>query len=282
MKKLFTLIIGCFCFVTDAFACSCDVPKPAVEFAYSDYVFEGVVSSKEYASDSLAYTITFDITHHYKTNNAPAPAQLKFKLQSEGEFTGEWTSCDWHVEKDEKWLIYAYRYKGKPTFGYFCSNSKPLGNREIGKGEQRILNNGNQLDLDKYKFSALDGFYSQARPKANIDSILTIYQENDYEDDRIDIIVDIDKEGNLEAANLWPKNFKDRPEDKVIDSIFNLNKHQNVQVREPDSRAEKDLLELVRNLKKWDQTYLPFSEKPVSYRMYLQFYPKQDTIKLYY
>ena len=280
MRNLFTLLIGCFCFATYGFACSCDIPKPAVEFAYSDYVFEGVISSKKYASDSLIYSISFDITRHYKDSDAPT--QLQFTLQSEGEITGEWTSCDWNVEKGEKWLVYAYRYKGKLTFGYFCSNSKPLDNREIGRIEQRILNSGNQLDLEKYKFSAIDGFYSQARPKANIDSILTTYQKNGYEDDRIDIIVDIDKNGNLEAANLWPKKFKDRPADKVIDSIFNLNKPCNIQVREPESRAEKDLLELVRNLKKWDKTYLPFLKKPVAYRMYLQFYPEQDTIKLYY
>lgn len=270
--------MGFFCFATECFACDCPVPKPAVEFAYSDYVFEGVVSSKKYASDSLTYTITFDILKHYKTSNTPA--QLNFTLRSEGGST--WTSCDWSVEKDEKWLIYAYHYKGKLTFGYYCSNSRPLGEREIGKIEQKILNNGNKLDIDKYKFTIIDGFDSQARPKANVDSILTLYQQKNYQDDRIDIIVDIDKEGNLEAANLEPRTFKERPADKVIDSIFNLNKPRNIQIREPESRAEKDLLELVRNLKKWDKTYLPFSKKPIAYRMYLQFYPEEDTIKLYY
>lgn len=280
MKKLFTLLIGFFCFTTEVFACSCDVPRPAVEFAYSDYVFEGVVSSKKYASDSLTYTITFDILKHYKTGNAPA--RLNFTLRSEGEFTREWTSCDWNVEKAEKWLVYAYQYKGKLTFGYFCSNSKFLGNESIGKTEQRILNNGNKLDLDQYTFSTTDGIYSQARPKANMDSILTLHQKNNYQDDRIDILVDIDRKGNLVAANLWPKKFIDRPANQVTDSIFNLNKPPNIQVREPETRAEKDLLKMVRNLKKWDRTFLPFSKKPIAYRMYLQFYPEQDTIKLYY
>ena len=274
------LIIGFLCVEVNAFACNCDVPKPAVEFAYSDYVFEGVVSSKKYAADSLTYTITFEVTKHYKFSNAPA--QLDFTLRSEGEFTGEWTSCDWSVNENQKWLIYARRYNGKLTFSFYCSNSKPIQNREVEKSEQGILNNGNELDLDKYVFSMLDGFYSKARPKANLDSILSLYQKNSYQDERIDIIVDIDQEGDLKAANLWSKTLKNRPLDKVIDSIFNLNKPPNIKVREPDTRAERDLLKLVRGLKKWDKTYLPFSNTPVAYRMYLQFYPEQDTIKLYY
>lgn len=281
MKKHLALIIGLFCFATECFACSCDVPKPAVEFAYADYVFTGEVSSKNYASDSLTYTIIFDVTKHFKSGDSPTT--LSFTLKSEGEISGEpTTSCDWNVEKNEKWLVYAYCNKGKLVFSYICSNSKPIGNKGIEKIEQRILENGNKLNLDNYIFSRLDGFYSQARPKANMDSILTSYQKNNYQDDVIYIIVDIDKKGNLEAANLRPKKFKDRPADKVIDSIFNLNKPQNFQIREPESRAEKDFLELVRNLKKWDKTYLPFSNKPIAYRMYLQFYPEKDTIKLFY
>jgi len=280
MKKPFALIIGLLLFATECFACSCDTPKPAVEFADSDYVFEGVVSSKKYAPDSLSYTITFDITKHYKTGDAPA--QLNFTLKSEAVFTGELSSCDWKVEKDEKWLVYAYHYKGKLTFGYFCSNSTALRYGGIDKREQEILNNGNKLDLDNYIFSKLDGIYSEARPKANIDSILAIYKRNIHQDVQVDIIVDIDKEGNLKTANLWPKKHMDRPADKVVDSIFNLNKPENQQVREPENRTEKDLLNMVRNLKKWDKTYLPFSRKEIAYRVYLQFGTTHDTIKIYY
>lgn len=65
MKKTIFLVICIFSFFKTN-ACDCETPKPIVEFISSEYVFEGKVISKVYAKDSLTFTVTFDITKHYK------------------------------------------------------------------------------------------------------------------------------------------------------------------------------------------------------------------------
>ena len=105
MKKTIFLVVLIFSFFKTN-ACSCDIPKPILEFESAEYVFEGKVISKIYAKDSLTYTVTFDITKHYKNSDYPKTLELKFK--SEEKYTGEWTSCDWNVNKNENWLVYAY------------------------------------------------------------------------------------------------------------------------------------------------------------------------------
>jgi hypothetical protein len=169
MKKTIFLVVLIFSFFKTN-ACSCDIPKPILEFESAEYVFEGKVISKIYAKDSLTYTVTFDITKHYK--NSDYLKTLEFKFKSEEKYTGEWTSCNWNVNKNENWLVYAYYWKDKLTFGYYCSNSKPIGERIISEKEQKILNNGNEFEIDKYTFTNLDGHFTDAKPKINLDSIL--------------------------------------------------------------------------------------------------------------
>jgi hypothetical protein len=65
MKKTIFLVIFIFSFFKMN-ACSCETPKPIIEFESSEFVFEGKVISKVYAKDSLTYTVTFDIKKHYK------------------------------------------------------------------------------------------------------------------------------------------------------------------------------------------------------------------------
>ena len=151
-------------------ACSCDIPKPILEFQSAEYVFEGKVISKTYASDSLNYTVKFEIFKHYKKSDNPK--FLEFTLKSEYEYTGIWTSCDWSVDNNEKWLVYAYYWKDKLTFGYNCSNSKRLTSRSTSKNEQQVLNNANEFEIDKYIFTELDGNFTNAKPKIDLDSIL--------------------------------------------------------------------------------------------------------------
>lgn len=64
--------------------------------------------------------------------------------------------------------------------------------------------------------------------------------------------------------------------------MYGLNKTPNIKYRNPENQAETDLLNIIRNLKKWDKVNIPNTETSVKFRQYLQFYIEQDTIKLYY
>jgi hypothetical protein len=265
-------------------ACSCETPKPIIEFESSEFVFEGKVISKVYAKDSLTYTVTFDIKKHYKKSDRPKT--LEFKFKSEGKYTGEWTSCDWNVNKSEKWLVYAYYWKNKLTFDYYCSNSKPIGKRIISKREQKTLENGNEFEIDKYTFTNLDGHFTNAKPKINLDSILRYYKNKNYgekyKENRVDIVVDIDKKGNLISANLTSKEHMIVENNEVIDSIYNLNKPTNIEVRKPKTNFEVDILKIVKDLKIWEKTFIEGTKTSVRIRKFLKFYKKPNEIRVYY
>ena len=265
-------------------ACSCDIPKPIVEFQSSEYVFEGKVISKVYAKDSLTYNVTFEITKHYKKTDSPKT--LEFKFKSEGKYTGEWTSCDWNVNNNENWLVYAYYWKDKLTFSYYCSNSKPIEKRKISESEQKVLNNGNSFEIDKYTFTNLDGRFTNAKPKVDLDSILKNYRNKKYSekynDNRVDIVVDIDKNGNLISANLTSKDHMNMENNEIIDSIYNLNKPKNIEIRKAQTNFEKDIIGIVKKLKRWELTYIEGTKTPVRIRKFLQFYKESNEIKVYY
>lgn len=265
-------------------ACDCDVPKPILEFQSSNYVFEGKVISKTYSSDSLYYTVTFEIFKHYKEGETPK--NLKFTFKSESEFTGEWTSCDWSVEKDETWLVYAKNRNEKLTFGYFCSNSKPIGKKEIPIRERKILDQANQFDINNYIFTSIDGHFTNSKPKIELDSLLERYSHKQYgksySENRVDIVVDIDENGNLLAANLTSKEHSKIEFSEASDSIYNLDKPKNIKIRKPETEFEKDMLEVASKLRKWDITYLSQTETPVRIRKFLQFYKKSNDIEVYF
>ena len=265
-------------------ACSCETPKPIIEFESSEFVFEGKVISKIYAKDSLTYSITFKVSKYYKGNNNPT--KLKFTLKSEGKYTREWTSCDWNVNKNENWLVYAYYWKDELTFGYYCSNSKPIGKRIISEKEQKILDNGNEFKIDKYTFTNLDGHFTNAKPKINLDSILSNYKNKNYgekyKENRVDIVVDIDKNGNLISANLTSKEHMNIENNEVIDSIYNLNKPKNIEIRKPKTNFEIDILKIVKDLKAWERTFIEGTKTSVRIRKFLQFYKKPNEIKVCY
>ncbi|WP_407557720.1 hypothetical protein [Winogradskyella sp. 4-2091] len=168
-KRILTILTILISAIT--FACGCGIPKPILEFESAEYVFEGKVISKIYANDSLTYTVTFKISKHYKKGDNPATIEFTFK--SEGKYTGEWTSCDWSVNKEEFWLVYADLWKEKLTFGYFCSNSKPLDRKTISEKEQNVLNNGNSFKLENYIYQSETEF-NFTKPISNIDSILKL------------------------------------------------------------------------------------------------------------
>ena len=283
MKKTIFLVIFIFSFFKSN-ACSCQIPKTIVEFESSEFVFEGKVISKVYSKDYLTYTITFEILKQYK--GSKNPKTLKFTLKSEEKYTGEWTSCDWHVNKNENWLVYAYYLNDKLTFSYYCSNSKPIGKRIISESEQKILDNGNEFNIDKYTFTNLDGHFTNAKPKVDLDSILRNYKNKNYGEkyieNRVDIVVDIDKNGNLISANLISKEHMNKENNEVIDSIYNLNKPKNIEIRKAKTNFEIDILKIVKDLKIWEKTFIEGTKTSVRIRKFLQFYKKPNEIEVYY
>lgn len=245
-------------------ACSCDPPKPAIEFYLSEYVFEGTVISKAYPADSLTYTVTFEILKHYKQGDAPK--QLDFTFKSEGRYHGEITSCDWDVNMSEKWLIYAYRNKGKLVFEYMCGNSKPLGIKEIYPAEQKVLDFGNDFDPSKYIFTRFDGINIYSNPLNSIDYLLKKHQYTMNTPTRVEIMVDVNEKGQLISANLTSKQLQ------ISDPVFNLIVSEKVTFTKPANQPAKNFLKIVRALKTWQVAFIPHSTTAIKYRRYLQFY----------
>ncbi|MCX7549889.1 hypothetical protein OS191_03410 [Xanthomarina sp. F2636L] len=165
-----------------------------MEFYTAEYVFEGKAVSKIYASDSLTYTITFDISKHYK--NGDNLKTLEFTLKSEGKYTGVFTSCDWNVKKNENWLIYAHFRNDKLTFGFHCTNSRSIDKRTISEKEQRVLDNGDSFKLEKYIYFVEKDF-NYPQPITNTDSILKLGKIKNYEKPHSFLRLLIDKNGNL-------------------------------------------------------------------------------------
>ncbi|MEH6657687.1 hypothetical protein [Leeuwenhoekiella marinoflava] len=261
MKAVF-IILFFFSYSIDVLACSCEIPKPALEFYASDYVFEGKAVSKTYAADSLTYTVKFEVLKHYKDEGEPK--FMDYELPAEGEFTGRFTSCDWNVEVGEKWLVYSKPYKGMQSFSFNCSNSHPIINRfKVFPAEQKVLDNGNSIDLSNYRF-----VYLNAKPITNLDSILSIFNSkklNLKSKTFAPIYIDVDKEGNLTQANMHPR---EKMELEVVDTIFGLNIPKNKFV-EPRNRFEAVALEIANKIKKWEPYIL--YDKKVKYRTTLIF-----------
>ncbi len=242
MKKIIATLILTLVF-TRAFSCVCDVPKPALEFFSAEYVFEGKAVSKVYSSDSLTYKITFDILKHYKKSNEPTT--LEFTLNSEGDYTGIWTSCDWNVEIGENWLVYAKRRNNKLTFGYFCSNSKPTDKRNISEKEQRVFDNGNSFKIENYIYF-LENDFNYPNPITNVDSILKLGKKKNYENPHSFLKLLIDKNGKLISVTT------NRGYKTEIDSNFNLPIKFEVSIKKPLTEFQKDAIELVSKISKWE------------------------------
>ena len=43
---------------------------------------------------------------------------------------------------------------------------------------------------------------------------------------------------------------------EVIDSIYNLNKPKNIEIRKPKTNFEIDILKIVKDLKVWEKTFI--------------------------
>ncbi|MDX1830535.1 MAG: hypothetical protein R3342_13425 [Lutibacter sp.] len=259
MKKQLSILI-LFFIIGKIFACSCDTPKPILEFQSSKYVFIGKIISKTYANDSLTYTVTFDILKNYK--NCENLKTLEFTFVSEGKYTGVYSSCDWDVDNGEKWLVYASKWKGKLTFGYYCSNSKPLDSWEISDSEQKVLDNGNSFKPENYIYEFELGF-NRPNPISNIDSILKSGKNKHYKDPYSWLVLFIDNKGKLKKVTTFKK-YKLKS-----DPIFNLATAFEIKKQKPLTKFERDAIKLVKKVKKWEIKRQDKTKIPVSYVRHL-------------
>jgi hypothetical protein len=161
-----------------------------------------------------------------------------------------------------------------------------LGKELFQRESKKTLENGNEFEIDKYTFTNLDGHFTNAKPKINLDSILRYYKNKNYgekyKENRVDIVVDIDKKGNLISANLTSKEHMIVENNEVIDSIYNLNKPTNIEVRKPKTNFEVDILKIVKDLKIWEKTFIEGTKTSVRIRKFLKFYKKPNEIRVYY
>jgi len=243
MKKIQLFFLFLFLSINKGFYCDCNQIKPALEFYASKYVFEGTIISKVYAKDNLTYTVIFEVSKHYK--NGDSPKKLEFTLFAEERYTGFCTSCDWHANMDEKWLVYASLYKGKLGFNGMCSNSKILRSRTVNQKEQKVLNNGNSFKIDNYIYQNETGF-NYTKPLTNIDSIMSLGYVKEYENPYMWLNLFIDKNGDLKAVSKH-SNLR-----REIDSIFSLTTEFKIEGIKPLTEFEIDAIELVKQIKKWE------------------------------
>ena len=261
MKSIYTFLIILFSYC--CFACECNIPRTIEEFTTSEYVFEGIISSKTYSKDFLKYTITFDIYKHYKKGDYPQ--QISFTLTSESRFKKIRTSCDWSVGINEKWLVYVNRSSdGELYFSKHCSNSQQI-NFPLYYRYQRWLDNARNLKLDDfiYQNEFRTNFSVSYAP---VDSIFKNGLIKEYDDKYTGLYLLIDKEGNLKSANIQNQLIP------VYDSIYNLQKDIQIDPIVKLSEFTKDAIDLILMVKKWEIRRILISKIPVSYFQFIGIY----------
>lgn len=269
MKKL---LIAFLLFPMYSFACSCEVPPVAIDFLRSDYVFLGSVIEKKYVKDSSTYTVTFKVQKHFK-KSAANPQTVKISVASEGEITGLYSSCDYRVQKGEKWLVYAVKNKGQFTLNYFCSNSKRYNHlHDLDNQEMNLLEAGNEIDLNQITFrkSSIGSAYTNyngPKPKISLDRLLAQLKYDDYpgiESDHVErLIIGLDTAGRVNHIKVLPEKAIEYTTGKIYDIRFL--KYKGVEVLSP---LQKNLVRFIEQ----DTEWMPatFMGKPVNSELFLQ------------
>lgn len=225
------------------FSCDCSTVNNALEFYSSKYVFEGKIISKVYAADSLTYKITFDILKHYK--NVDTPKTLSFDLKSEAKYSKRWNSCDWKAEKNERWIVYAYENSGQLTFSGMCSNSRAITNLPIQFQEQKMLDNGNSFKIEDYIYQ-FENDFNFCKNITDINAVLEKGKIKVYTKPFTSLILHIGSDGNLKSVNITKELMS------LYDSIYGLRKELTYTNYIPITDFEKDAIELISQVKKWE------------------------------
>ena len=256
MKHIYLILS--FLFTSFTFACVCDTLNPALEFYSAEYVFEGTIVSKVYAKDFQTYTATFEISKHYK--DGAKPETLSFIMKSESQYTNEWTSCDWSVKNGQKWLVYAHLGNDKLLyFDAMCLNSKNIDYYATIDSKQKILDNGNEFEIQDYIYYLEYGF-TTPKPITNVDSIIKTAKIKEYKNTFTVIKLHVDDKGVLQSVVSY-RNYAAIKKDK----IFNLPYAIEVIEYPSLSDFEKEAIEVAKKIKKWEIKYHKKTKIPVSY-----------------
>jgi hypothetical protein len=260
MKKTYFLLIVFFIFLK-SYSCDCNKKSFIEDFTTSEYVFEGIVTSKIYSKDFLNYTITFSIYKHYKISDYPK--KISFTFPAEFKYTHYLTSCDFHVNLKEKWLVYAKKsYNGKLYFDINCSDSQRLLNKPLNILYKRRLEFGNTLKIDDflYQNDFKTNYYSSI---SSLDSIFIKGNKKEYKDKMVLFSLLIDTNGKLKFVGDSRKVIA------IYDSIFKFQKGIKIDSTFEPTEFQKDAINLINKVEKWDVRKHPFSNIPLSYLQYI-------------
>lgn len=239
------------------------------------YVFKGKIVSKEFAPDSLTYSVVFEVLEHYKKGQQPN--QLKYELTS-----FENNSCSWEVFVGQTLMIFSHVWKGKDVFSLMCSNSGSVDPEII-----RMAENWEQFNIDDFSFSDSEGFdLTPAHPEMDIDSLLNKYKSKDYSkydagnwyfQERAFISVDIDRKGNVKQVQVFGHHWEERFWFEK-DSIFPARKYSTLKQPIDLSEFEKDVLGEIKKIRKYSPVYLERTGINIPYRQVMQIEKGRDSI----
>lgn len=232
------------------FACDCNPPPVALDFLRSEYVFLGRVIEKKVAEDSLTYTVTFRIDRHYKANERD-PKLLDFTLPLESPYS----TCGFNVNKNENWLVYAYKRQNGLSFYSYCTNSKPYRALEdIDKQELSLLERGDEIDINEIVFqrSFIESAYADFKatvPITPLNSLLHQIKPKVYKNlDKAHLeraIIDIDKDGNITNIVIPEKPLKYESEKK-----YDIHYLKYIPAATP-TRLQKEIVKVLKQGKPW-------------------------------
>ena len=281
-----TPLLACFLFLLSyqhMTACQCDVPEKVIEFMAAPDVFLGRAVSKTYSEDKQYYTVKFEVIRHFKEgeNNKK---YYEFTLVAEGEYTGNFNTCDWNVDLGEVWVIYTWYCRDELRFGYNCSNSRPVRQLNTPLDEDRLVANTKILSLSDFIVDSSDGRFESSKPEINIDSLLRPYYQKDfgdaYGDNFVNVITDIDTIGRVISISYHGP--RQRAFSVDLDHELGLNRYHPLKETEPATEFARDVMQELSKIKTWDPVYIAGSRIPVRYRNYMQFHKKKDSIIAHY
>jgi hypothetical protein len=277
MKKTLLLLIFSISFMKVS-ACDCDSPQLALEFQESKYVFFGKVTGKKYSVDNRSFKIVFNVIEHFKKEKNPFFLEFNFKNSN------ELTSCDWDININEKWVVFVKEYNGKLTFSGICSNSRKLLENQYPTFVKKISENWNNFNIHKFIFSSLDGEFETSLPNLNLDSLINKYSKKDYGEEYgqniANIIVDIDRNG--EAIQTVVNHINKKVKTLKYDTIFHLFIYYPLKELKPETEFQKDMINEVKKIKKWDPVFIKNTNIPIPYRKHLQFQKINDSLYRHY
>jgi len=277
MKKIIFLIIFLISFLRVS-ACDCDSPQLTLEFLESEYVFLGKVIEKTNSVDGNNFKIVFSILEHFKKGESPKFLEFNFRTHK------ELTSCDWQINLNEKWVVFAKEINGEQTFSGICSNSYRVLNNKYPISIKNISNHWNNFNIDKFIFNSLDGDFEQSFPNVNLDSLINKYSKKkyggEYGENIANIIVDINRNGEVIQTVLNQVNKKVKT--IKYDSIYHLELYYPLKKFKPETEFQNDMINEVKKIKRWNPVLIKNTDISVPYRKHIQFQKINDTIHRYY